>query len=129
MKTSGDPFAYLLDGDNPLNNSVSLFLLQMALIITISRIIAYFLRKVNQPDVIAEVLAGILLGPTALSRIPSFKNSVIMTSSRTCLLPQIILLLSTIYSASPSSPALYYMSIFKILSLSFRCFLKLRYRN
>lgn len=33
------------------------------------------LRLLNQPRVIAEVLGGILLGPSVMMRIPGFKDS------------------------------------------------------
>ena len=34
------------------------------------------LRLLNQPRVIAEVIGGILLGPTVMMRIPGFKDSM-----------------------------------------------------
>lgn len=34
------------------------------------------LRLLNQPRVIAEVIGGILLGPSVMMRIPGFKNGI-----------------------------------------------------
>jgi Kef-type K+ transport system membrane component KefB len=65
-----------LDGRNPLSQEVCLFLTQLFIIILISKTIAYFLKKINQPAVIAEVIGGILLGPTALGRIPGFTATI-----------------------------------------------------
>ena len=73
----------ILDHNNPLKNEICLFLqlktfqeLLTPVIVTLSRSIGYFLRKLNQPAVIAEVIGGIMLGPTVFSRIPGFKDAV-----------------------------------------------------
>lgn len=42
------------------------FMLQLATIIAVSRLIAVGLRRIHQPSVIAEIIAGILLGPSLL---------------------------------------------------------------
>src|SRR5688572_6308038 len=42
------------------------FLLQAAVIITLSRGLASLIRRIGQPAVIAEIVAGILLGPSLL---------------------------------------------------------------
>ena len=42
-----------------------LFILQAALIVFLSRILAFFLGRLRQPRVISEVIAGIIIGPTA----------------------------------------------------------------
>jgi K+:H+ antiporter len=39
------------------------------------------LAKARQPRVIAEVIGGILLGPTVMGRIPHFSNSIFPTAS------------------------------------------------
>jgi Kef-type K+ transport system membrane component KefB len=71
----------VLDGENPLTEHISLFILQLLLIISFSRLLAVGLRHLKQPTVIAEVIGGILLGPTGLSRIPVFKENVFPTDS------------------------------------------------
>jgi hypothetical protein len=54
----------ILDGINPLLNPLGLLLMQIVIILTLSRILAIILSKFKQPSVIAEVIAGILLGPS-----------------------------------------------------------------
>lgn len=49
-----------------VSNSVTLFLLQLALVLGVARVLAYVLRRVGQPSVVAEMLAGIVLGPSVL---------------------------------------------------------------
>jgi Kef-type K+ transport system membrane component KefB len=47
-----------------------------------TQVLALGLRKLRQPKVIAEVLGGILLGPTAFGRIPGFTEHVFPQVSR-----------------------------------------------
>lgn len=54
---------------------------QAAIIIIFCRILHYPLSKIRQPRVIAEVIGGILLGPTAMGRIPGFKNAIFPAAS------------------------------------------------
>jgi Kef-type K+ transport system membrane component KefB len=72
-----NPFkSALLDNSNPLVNGLSLFLLQVLIIFITTRCLSYLCRYINQPPVIAEVIGGLLLGPTGLSRIEVFKDVV-----------------------------------------------------
>ncbi|KAJ3114734.1 K(+)/H(+) antiporter [Phlyctochytrium bullatum] len=72
----------ILTGENPNNISpISLFLVQAIIIIATSRILALGLVYVRQPRVIAEVIGGIILGASALSKIPSFKENIFPNSS------------------------------------------------
>ena len=49
-------------------------LLALAAIVVASRILGFFFRKIRQPRVIGEVIAGILIGPTFLGRVaPDFQ--------------------------------------------------------
>lgn len=65
-----------VDGVSPITEDISLFLVQVLLIVILSRVLGYFLSYINQPSVISEVVGGIILGPTCLSRIPAFHNNV-----------------------------------------------------
>jgi uncharacterized protein (DUF2062 family) len=47
----------------------------------ILQLLALGLRKIWQPTVIAEVIGGILLGPTAFGRIPGFTSTLFPPSS------------------------------------------------
>ncbi|XP_077213228.1 cation/H+ exchanger 20 [Tasmannia lanceolata] len=53
-------------GDNPLNYAFPLLIIQTTLILLISRSLAFLLKPLRQPKVIAEIIGGILLGPSAL---------------------------------------------------------------
>ena len=46
------------------------------IIILFSQILALGLGRIRQPRVIAEVIGGILLGPTVMGRIPHFKDTI-----------------------------------------------------
>lgn len=45
---------------------LAMLLLQIIVIISTSRIFSYFIRKIGQPMVIGEIIAGIFLGPSVL---------------------------------------------------------------
>ncbi|KAJ3268473.1 K(+)/H(+) antiporter, partial [Terramyces sp. JEL0728] len=53
----------------------------MVIIVVTSRIVRIFLQYLNQPAVISEVVGGIILGPSALSSYPAFKNTIFPASS------------------------------------------------
>ncbi|KAI8901773.1 Cation/H+ exchanger [Globomyces pollinis-pini] len=65
-----------LDGDNPLRDNAFLFVVQLLVIIVTSRFFGFILSYLNQPSVIAEVVGGIALGPTGLSRFTWFKETI-----------------------------------------------------
>lgn len=66
----------ILEGGSPLHAHINTFLLQLAIIICLSRSLGYLLSYIRQPSVIAEVLGGVILGPTVLGRIPGFTATV-----------------------------------------------------
>ncbi|XP_068634821.1 cation/H(+) antiporter 20-like [Aristolochia californica] len=63
-------------GDNPLNYAFPLLIIQTLLVLLISRLLTFLLRPLRQPKVIAEIVAGIILGPSVLSRSQSFSHHV-----------------------------------------------------
>ncbi|KAM0756252.1 hypothetical protein T439DRAFT_320950 [Meredithblackwellia eburnea MCA 4105] len=65
------------DSTNPL----ILFILQATLIVFFSRFLHFFLARLRQPRVISEVIAGILIGPSAFGRIPGFTSHMFPTAS------------------------------------------------
>lgn len=51
---------------NKLQHPISLLILQIIIIIIVSRILGMLFGKIGQPTVIGEIIAGILLGPSLL---------------------------------------------------------------
>ncbi|KAK3945544.1 putative K(+)/H(+) antiporter protein [Diplogelasinospora grovesii] len=77
--------AGVLEGANPTvysaSNPITLFIIQASLVIIFCQLLHYPLRLVNQPRVIAEVIGGILLGPSVMMRIPGFQQAIFPTES------------------------------------------------
>ncbi|KAK4412516.1 Cation/H(+) antiporter 24 [Sesamum alatum] len=59
-------------GQNPLKYSFPLLLLELSSIIIISRVVRFLLKPLRQPKVISEIIGGIILGPSVLSRSKTF---------------------------------------------------------
>jgi len=49
-----------------LGSSLPVLLLQIAVIVLFTRLVGFFFKKIGQPAVIGEIVAGILLGPSLL---------------------------------------------------------------
>ncbi|KZV90004.1 hypothetical protein EXIGLDRAFT_838110 [Exidia glandulosa HHB12029] len=76
----------LLSGKDPsafnTADPLRLFIIQLGIIILTTQLLALVLGKFKQPKVIAEVIGGILLGPTVFGRIPGFTQHVFPLESR-----------------------------------------------
>ncbi|KAA1466519.1 cation/H+ exchanger [Dentipellis sp. KUC8613] len=72
--------AGLFAGLNPAtynpNDPFPLWVIQTIIIIAMSQFLALFLGRIRQPRVIAEVIGGVLLGPSVMGRIPGFTNAI-----------------------------------------------------
>ncbi|KAK7412257.1 hypothetical protein VNO78_03708 [Psophocarpus tetragonolobus] len=55
-------------GENPLDYSLPLFILQLTLVVCATRFFVFILKPLQQPRVIAEILGGLLLGPSVVGR-------------------------------------------------------------
>lgn len=79
------PQAGVLEGANPIkysaSNPITLFIIQAMIIIIFCRLLHYPLSYFGQPRVIAEVIGGILLGPSVMMRIPGFQENIFPTES------------------------------------------------
>ncbi|KAK7025215.1 Na-H-exchanger domain-containing protein [Favolaschia claudopus] len=75
----------LLSGKNPSDfntaDPIRLWIIQVGIIVATASLLSLLLRKINQPKVIAEVLGGILLGPTAFGSIPHFSQRIFPQNS------------------------------------------------
>lgn len=84
-RATASPQAGILEGANPVaynkSNPITLFIVQATIIIVFCRILHLPLSYLNQPRVIAEVIGGILLGPSVMMRIPNFQQSIFPTES------------------------------------------------
>ncbi|PFH50140.1 hypothetical protein AMATHDRAFT_61597 [Amanita thiersii Skay4041] len=75
----------VLSGDNPThynpNDPLRLWVIQAILIIAMTQLLSVGLSRMRQPRVIAEVIAGVILGPTVMGRIPHFKETIFPDAS------------------------------------------------
>lgn len=77
----GGIFEHVNPTDYDPKNPIILFIIQAAIVIILTRIIHFPLAYLRQPRVIAEVLTGIILGPSIMGRIPGFTQHIFPTAS------------------------------------------------
>ncbi|KFY88436.1 hypothetical protein V500_06324, partial [Pseudogymnoascus sp. VKM F-4518 (FW-2643)] len=79
------PQGGILEGSNPSTydpkNPIILFIIQVIIIIIFCRLLHYPLSLIRQPRVIAEVIGGIILGPSVMAHIPGFKQAIFPDAS------------------------------------------------
>ncbi|KAK6122161.1 hypothetical protein DH2020_044089 [Rehmannia glutinosa] len=77
INSRGLPF-----GEDPLGYSLPSFLLQFSLISMVTRLLHFLLKPVGQPLIVAQILGGILLGPSLLGRNISFLSKLFPRKSQ-----------------------------------------------
>lgn len=75
----------VFQGENPLNFAVPLAIVQICLVLVLTRALAFLLRPLRQPRVIAEIIGGILLGPSAVGKSEAFLHAIFPPQSLTVL--------------------------------------------
>ncbi|XP_057483723.1 cation/H(+) antiporter 24-like [Actinidia eriantha] len=68
-------------GESPLDYSFTLVLLEVTLIVLITRILAFLLKPLKQPRIVSDILGGIIIGPSVLGRNKKFAASVFPDNS------------------------------------------------
>ncbi|KAK3385856.1 Sodium/hydrogen exchanger family-domain-containing protein [Podospora didyma] len=72
--------AGIFEGLNPTvynaSDPIILFIIQATLVIALTRLLYWPLSKIREPRVIAEVITGIILGPSVMGRIPGFTAAI-----------------------------------------------------
>ncbi|KAJ7130969.1 Sodium/hydrogen exchanger family-domain-containing protein [Mycena filopes] len=85
----------VISGSNPATfNSADpfpLWVIQVIIIIGMTQLLALGLARIRQPRVIAEVIGGVILGPSVMGHIPGYLNAIFPTSGM-----QMLTLTSTI---------------------------------
>ncbi|KAK8237796.1 Sodium/hydrogen exchanger family-domain-containing protein [Phyllosticta capitalensis] len=79
------PQGGILEGGNPTHynkkDPIIIFIIQAGIIILFCRALHWPLAKLRQPRVIAEVIGGILLGPSVMGQIPNFTETIFPTAA------------------------------------------------
>ncbi|KAJ4321753.1 hypothetical protein N0V84_005186 [Fusarium piperis] len=70
----------IFEGLNPTvfnpADPIILFIIQATIVIALTRLLYWPLNKIKEPRVIAEVITGILLGPSVFGRVPGFTDAI-----------------------------------------------------
>ncbi|CAH9076474.1 unnamed protein product [Cuscuta epithymum] len=62
------------EGPDPLTPIIPFFLLQITVALLASRLLNFALKPFNQPPIVAEILSGIVLGPSVFGRIDGLRR-------------------------------------------------------
>jgi Kef-type K+ transport system membrane component KefB len=73
---------FIVEVKHLMKHSTALMLLQIMVIVIFARIFGYLLKKIGQPAVIGEIIAGIILGPSLMGwAMPEFAQFVFPADS------------------------------------------------
>ncbi|KAJ6570990.1 Sodium/hydrogen exchanger family-domain-containing protein [Mycena vulgaris] len=70
----------VISGSNPAtynaSDPIQLWVIQVVIIIATTQLLSLALVRIRQPRVIAEVIGGVILGPSVMGHIPGFTNAI-----------------------------------------------------
>ncbi|KAF3327311.1 cation/H(+) antiporter 15-like protein [Carex littledalei] len=62
--------------DKPYLYAFTLFLMQILLVISVTRIVGFLLQPLKLPRYTSEIISGFLLGPSVLGKVPNFSKTM-----------------------------------------------------
>ncbi|KAJ1415128.1 Sodium/solute symporter superfamily [Sesbania bispinosa] len=71
--------------ENPIDYALPLLIVQICIVVAFTRFIAFICKPLRQPRVIAEIIGGIVLGPSAIGRSKKFLDTFFPEKSLTVL--------------------------------------------
>ncbi|KAF6173328.1 hypothetical protein GIB67_027023 [Kingdonia uniflora] len=74
-------------GDNPLTHFITLFLIELIIVAVVTRVLVYLFKYLRQPRIVAEIIGGVILGPTVLGRNFSYLIQIFPMKSLNVLTP------------------------------------------